>query len=91
MLIMQRMPVNVVRFAGFKNKVHELQVINLNGETITMNLRRQKNGDDVRFAIEGWPKFMKDNGLRLGDKLHFTFESAGNVMVLTNVESVNAD
>ncbi|MFS7902499.1 putative transcription factor B3-Domain family [Helianthus anomalus] len=91
MVFMQRMPINVVRFAGFRNKVHELKVLNLNGKTINMNLRRQKHGDDVRYAIEGWPKFMKDNGLRLGDKLHFTYESAGNLMILTHVDGVNAD
>ncbi|KAJ0585429.1 hypothetical protein HanHA89_Chr05g0200251 [Helianthus annuus] len=53
-----RMPANVVRFAVFKNKVHELKVTNMNGKTIDMNLRRQKNGDGVRkspdLITRGW-------------------------------------
>ncbi|MFS7963001.1 putative transcription factor B3-Domain family [Helianthus anomalus] len=90
MAFMQRMPANVVRFVGFRNKVHKLKVINMNGKTIDMNLRRQKNGDAVRYAIEGWPMFMKDNGLRLGDTLHFTFVSAGNLLIFSHVDGVNA-
>ncbi|MFS7976785.1 putative transcription factor B3-Domain family [Helianthus anomalus] len=90
MAFIQRMHANVVRFSGFRNKVHELKVINMNGKTIDMNLRRQKNGDTVRYAIEGWPMFMKDNGLRLGDTLHFTFVRAGNLLILSHVDGVNA-
>ncbi|MFS7945513.1 putative transcription factor B3-Domain family [Helianthus anomalus] len=88
--LMQRMPANVVRFAGFKNKVHELKVTNMNGKTIDMNLRRQKNGDGVRYAIEGWSMFMKENGLRFGDTLHFTFVSSGNILILSHVVGVIA-
>ncbi|XP_022032756.1 B3 domain-containing protein At4g34400-like [Helianthus annuus] len=85
-----RMPANVVRFAGFRNKVHELKVTNMNGKTIDMNLRHQKNGDGVRYAIEAWPMFMKENGLRFGDTLHFTFVSSGNLLILSHVDGVNA-
>ncbi|XP_022032302.1 B3 domain-containing protein At4g34400-like [Helianthus annuus] len=85
-----RMLANVVRFAGFRNKVHELNVTNMNGKTIDMNLRRQKNGDGVRYAIEGWPMFMKENGLRLGDTMHFTYISSGNLLILSQVDGVNA-
>ncbi|MFS7952380.1 putative transcription factor B3-Domain family [Helianthus anomalus] len=87
---MQRMPADVVRIGGFKNKVHELKVKNMNGKTINMNLRRQKNGDAVRYAIEGWPMFMKENGLRLGDKMHFKFVSSGNLLILSDVDEVTA-
>ncbi|MFS8035028.1 putative transcription factor B3-Domain family [Helianthus anomalus] len=87
---MQRMPVDDVRFVGFRNKVLELKVTNMNGKTIDMNLRRQKNGDGVRYAIEGWPLFMKENGLRLGDTMHFTFISSGNLLILSHVDGVNA-
>ncbi|XP_035844106.1 uncharacterized protein LOC110932214 [Helianthus annuus] len=55
-----------------------------------MNLRRQKNGDGVRYAIEAWPMFMKENGLRFGDTLHFTFVSSGNLLILSHVDGVNA-
>ncbi|MFS7986026.1 putative transcription factor B3-Domain family [Helianthus anomalus] len=61
-----RMPADIVRIGGFKNKVHQLKVMNMKGKTIDMNLKRQKNGDAVRYAIEGWPTFMKDNGLHSG-------------------------
>ncbi|MFS7932737.1 putative transcription factor B3-Domain family [Helianthus anomalus] len=84
-----RMPANVVRFAGFRNKVHELKMKNMNGKTIDMNLRRQKNGDRVRYAIEGWPMFMRENGLRLGDTTHFTFVTSGNLLILSYVDGVN--
>ncbi|MFS7935925.1 putative transcription factor B3-Domain family [Helianthus anomalus] len=90
MEFMQRMPANVVRFAGFRNKVHELKVINMNGKTIDMNLRRQKNGDRVRYAIEGWPMFMRENGINLGDTMHFTFVTSGNLLILSHVDGVNA-
>ncbi|KAJ0925815.1 putative transcription factor B3-Domain family [Helianthus annuus] len=90
MEFMQRMLANVVRFAGFRNKVHELNVTNMNGKTIDMNLRRQKNGDGVRYAIEGWPMFMKENCLRLGDTMHFTYVSSGNLLILSQVDGVNA-
>ncbi|MFS7929321.1 putative transcription factor B3-Domain family [Helianthus anomalus] len=87
---MQRMHVDIVRIGGFKNKVHELKVMNLNGKTIDLNLRRQKNGDDVRYAIEGWPMFMKENGLHFGDTLHFTFVCSRNLLILSKVDPVNA-
>ncbi|KAJ0601664.1 putative transcription factor B3-Domain family [Helianthus annuus] len=73
-----------------KNKVHVLKVRNMKGKTIDMNVRRQKNGDDVRYAIEGWPMFMKENGLRLGDKMHFKFISTGNLLILSDVDEVTA-
>ena len=87
---MQRLPANVVRVGGLKNKVHVLKVRNMKGKTVDMNVRRQKNGDDVRYAIEGWPMFMKENGLRLGDKMHFKFISTGNLLILSDVDQVNA-
>ncbi|KAJ0609072.1 putative transcription factor B3-Domain family [Helianthus annuus] len=84
-----RMPANVVRAAGFRNKSHKLNVRNMKGKTIKMNVRRQKNGNAVRYAIEGWPMFMKENGLCLGDRLHFTFVSSSNLLILSNVDGVN--
>ncbi|MFS7935402.1 putative transcription factor B3-Domain family [Helianthus anomalus] len=86
---MQRMPTDVVRIVGFKNKVHELKVTNKTGKTIDMNLRRQKNGDGVRYSIEGWPMFMQQNGIRFGETLHFGFVCSGNVMILSQVDAVN--
>ncbi|KAJ0724048.1 putative transcription factor B3-Domain family [Helianthus annuus] len=85
-----RMPANVVRAAGFRNKCHELNVRNMNGKTMKMNVRRQKNGNAVRYAIEGWPMFMKENGLSLGETLHFTFLSSTNLLILAHVDGVNA-
>ncbi|MFS7968729.1 putative transcription factor B3-Domain family [Helianthus anomalus] len=90
MVFMQRMPANIVSIGGFKNKVHELKVMNLNGKTIDTNLRRQKNGDAVRYAIEGWLMFMKENGLHFGDTLHFTFVCSRNLLILSKVDPVNA-
>ena len=87
---MQRMPANVVRVGGLKNKVHVLKVRNMKGKTVDMNVRRQKKGNVVRYAIEGWPMFMKENGLCLGDRLHFTFVSSSNLLILSNVDGVNA-
>ncbi|MFS8020273.1 putative transcription factor B3-Domain family [Helianthus anomalus] len=84
---MQRMSANVVRIVGFKNKVYELKVTNMNGKTIDMNLKRQKNGDGVRCAIEGWPMFMQENGIRVGDTLHFRFLCEGNVLILSQVDA----
>ncbi|MFS8017038.1 putative transcription factor B3-Domain family [Helianthus anomalus] len=86
---MQRMPANVVRIAGFKNKVYVLEVTNLNGKTVDMNLRRQNNGNGVRYAIEGWPMFMQENGIRSGDTLHFRFLCEGNALILSQVDAVN--
>ncbi|MFS8003295.1 putative transcription factor B3-Domain family [Helianthus anomalus] len=83
------MPADVVRNVGFKNKVHELRVTNMNGKTIDMNLRRQKNGDGVRYAIEGWPMFMQQNGIRFGDTLHFRFVCSENALILSQVDAVN--
>ncbi|MFS7960688.1 putative DNA-binding pseudobarrel domain superfamily [Helianthus anomalus] len=49
---------------------------------------RLLNGGTLRYAVDGWKKFMADNQLEFGHMLHFTYVTSQKKIVLNDVTSI---
>ncbi|MFS8025636.1 putative DNA-binding pseudobarrel domain superfamily [Helianthus anomalus] len=70
---MDRLPVEVVKRAGLSVNLQPLSVQNMTGDVEVYETNTELNNGRLRYAVDGWRKFMSDNHLEFGHMLHFTY------------------
>ncbi|KAJ0459228.1 putative transcription factor B3-Domain family [Helianthus annuus] len=80
-----RLPVEVVNRACLSDNLQDLYVKNMNGYVEAYETKTELNGGKLRYAIDGWRKFMSDNNLEFGHMLHFTYVTSQKKIVLNDV------
>ncbi|MFS8004475.1 putative transcription factor B3-Domain family [Helianthus anomalus] len=83
-----RLPVEVVKRAGLSEKLQPLSVQNMTGDVEVYETKTDLNEGKLRYAIDGWRKFMTDNDLQFGHMLHFTYVTSQKKIVLNDVTSM---
>ncbi|KAJ0883991.1 putative transcription factor B3-Domain family [Helianthus annuus] len=84
----KRLPVEVVNRAGLSDRLQPISVQNLNGDVEVYDTKTELNRCTLRYAVDGWRKFMDDNQLQFGHMLHFTFVTSQRKIVLNGVTSI---
>ncbi|MFS7935046.1 putative transcription factor B3-Domain family [Helianthus anomalus] len=82
------LPVEVVNRAGLSDNLQDLYVQNMNGYVEAYETKTELNGGKLRYAIDGWRKFMSDNNLEFGHMLHFTYVTSQKKIVLNDVTPI---
>ncbi|KAJ0463812.1 hypothetical protein HanHA300_Chr14g0519821 [Helianthus annuus] len=83
-----RLPDNVSRIAKLDSDLKPMTVRLLHlteQEEFTNRTRREKRGEDFRYALCKWSRFMKRARVNEGDMVHFSFDETHQVL---NVELV---
>ncbi|KAJ0739960.1 putative transcription factor B3-Domain family [Helianthus annuus] len=83
-----RLPVEVVNRAGLSQILQPISVQNMNGDVEVYETKTELNGGTLRYAVDGWRKFMEDNQLQFGHMLHFTYVTSQRKIVLNDVTSI---
>ncbi|XP_022018330.1 uncharacterized protein LOC110918304 [Helianthus annuus] len=83
-----RLPVGVSKRAGFKKKLHTLNIENMQGQVTTYEVKPERNGKALRYSVIDWPVFMAENNLNDGDMLDFTYVNSKKTVILKNVRHV---
>ncbi|KAJ0601492.1 putative DNA-binding pseudobarrel domain superfamily [Helianthus annuus] len=68
-----RLPAEVVDRAGLSDNLQPLYVQNMTRDVEVYETKTELNGGALRYAVDGWRKFMADNQLEFGHMLHFTY------------------
>ncbi|KAJ0477963.1 putative transcription factor B3-Domain family [Helianthus annuus] len=83
-----RLPVEVINRAGLSDNLQPLSVQNMTGDVEVYETKTELNIGTLRYAIDGWRKFMSDNHLEFGHMLHFTYVTSQKKIVLNDVTSI---
>ncbi|KAJ0612170.1 putative transcription factor B3-Domain family [Helianthus annuus] len=83
-----RLPVEVVNRAGLSDNLQPLSVQSMTGDVEVYETKAELNSGTLRYAIDGWRKFMADNHLEFGRMLHFTYVTSQKKIVLNDVTSI---
>ncbi|MFS7997411.1 putative transcription factor B3-Domain family [Helianthus anomalus] len=82
------LPVEVVERAGLSDNLQPLSVQNMTWDIEVYEMKTELNGGTLRYAVDGWRKFMVDNQLEFGHMLHFTYVTSKKKIVLNDVTSI---
>ncbi|KAM0071462.1 putative transcription factor B3-Domain family [Helianthus debilis subsp. tardiflorus] len=83
-----RLPVEVVNRAGLSDNLQPLSVQNMTRDVEVYETKTELNSGTLRYAFDGWRKFMADNHLEFGHMLHFTYVTSQKKIVLNDVTSI---
>ncbi|KAM0029868.1 putative transcription factor B3-Domain family [Helianthus debilis subsp. tardiflorus] len=83
-----RLHVEVVNRAGLSQILQPIAVQNMNGDVEVYETKTELNDGTLRYAVDGWRKFMEDNQLQFGHMLHFTYVTSQRKIVLNDVTSI---
>ena len=78
----------VVNRVGLSESLQPISVQNMNGDVEVYETKTELNGGTLRYAVDGWRKFMEDNQLQFGHMPHFTYLTSLRKIVLNDVPSI---